>query len=145
MRLNVLVRMLGAFLCVGAVGEIAIALHPALLPREATAVPFMAAHQTSWLLRGWILGSNIVTFVCATTLVRFRRDRPQRWRQLRTATGTLALIAATGVLVSLVYLLPLRDGPARTASQLMLVSVVSAGLGLASVCALLFRHARRHL
>jgi hypothetical protein len=139
--------VLGGFLGLGATGEIVVALDPGLLPREATEIPFIAAHQTSWALRTWMLGSNAVNLVCAVTLVRSAlaiRRRPARgWRQLRVATGTLGGIALVGVLVCLPYLLPLPAGPMGEPSRFMLVSVVGAGGGLATLCLVLFGFAHR--
>ena len=138
---------LGGFLGLGATGEIVIALDPGLLPPEATEIPFIAAHQTSWALRTWVLGSNAVNLVCAVTLVRsalaIRRGHARGWRQLRVASAALAGIALVGVLVCLPYLLPLPAGPIGGSSRFMLVSVVCAGGGLATLCLVLFRFARR--
>ena len=106
----------------------------------------MAAHQTSCALRTWVLASNIVNLVCAITLVRsalaIRRRHPRGWSQLRIATGTLAGIALTGILVCLPYLLPLPAGRMRDPSQFMLASVVGGGAALATLCLVLFRFAR---
>ncbi|CAN5901962.1 hypothetical protein BH11MYX3_BH11MYX3_01790 [soil metagenome] len=138
---------LGGMLGLGATAEIVLALDPGLLPVEATKIPFMAAHQTSWALRSWVLGSNVANLICAVTLMRaaveIRRGHARGWRQLRAATGTLGIIAVVGVLVCLPYLLPLPVGPTSDASRFMLVSVVSAGGGLATLCLVLFRFARR--
>jgi len=124
-----------------------VALDPSLLPPEATEIPFMAAHQTSWALRTWVLGSNAANLISAVTLARsllaIRRGHARGWRQLRAATGTLAGIALVGVLVCLPYLLPLPAGPMGEASRFMLASVVCAGAGLATLCLLLFRFAHR--
>ncbi|MBA2541062.1 MAG: hypothetical protein H0V17_15590 [Deltaproteobacteria bacterium] len=138
---------LGGFLGLGATGEIVLALNPGLLPHEATEIPFMAAHQTSWVLRTWVLGSNVANLVCAVMLVRsaiaIRRGQARGWRLLRLATGTLGIVALVGVLVCLPYLLPLPIGPAGEASRFMLVSVVCAAAGLATLCLVLFRFAQR--
>jgi hypothetical protein len=138
---------LGGLLGLGATGEIVLALAPGLLPPEATAVPFMAAHQTSWLLRAWVLGSNVANLLCAVTMLRsaiaIRRGQARGWRQLRVATATLGGIALAGVLVCLPYLLPLPVGPRAEDARLMLVVVVSAGGGLATMCLLLSRFAHR--
>jgi hypothetical protein len=150
-RINRLLSMflfaLGGFLGLGATGEIVVALDPGLLPSEATQIPFMAAHQTSWALRTWMLGSNATNLICAVTLMRsalaIRRGHAGGWRQLRVATGTLGGIALVGVLVCLPFLLPLPTGPMSGPSRFMLVSVVGAGAGLATLCLVLFRFAHR--
>jgi hypothetical protein len=138
---------LGGFLGLGSTGEIVIALDPGLLPPETTAIPFMAAHQSSWALRAWMLVSNATNLVCAVTLARaalaIRRGQARGWRQFRVATGTLAGIALVGVPVCLPYLLPLPAGPLGGPSRFMLVSVVAAGVGLATLCLVLFRFAHR--
>lgn len=106
---------LGGFLAAGAMAEIVLALDPGLLPPEATEIPFMRAHQTSRVLRTWVLGSNVANLVCAVTLLRaataLGRDQARGWRQLRVASGTLAAVAVVGVLVCLPYLLPLPPDP----------------------------------
>jgi len=140
---------LGAFIGMGATGEIVVALAPDVLPREATAIPFMAAHQTSWLLRSWMLGSNAINIVCAILLIRsairIRRGDIRGWRQMRAATVTLAVIAFAGILVCLPYLLPLPAAPLRAPSLFMLASVVGAGAGLATLCLVLSRVARNKI
>ncbi|CAN5553837.1 hypothetical protein BH11MYX1_BH11MYX1_51490 [soil metagenome] len=151
MRANSLLRLgllgLGGVLGVGAIGEIVLALDPGLLPAEATVIPFMAAHQTSWALRTWVFGSNVVNLICAVTLVRatiaIGRGQARGWRQLRVATGAVGIVALAGVLVCLPYLLPLPVGAAGEGSTFMLVSVVSAGIGLATLSLLLARFAQR--
>jgi hypothetical protein len=144
-RLTMFVLALSGFVGLGAAGEIVLAIVPGVLPPEAAAIPFMAAHKTSWALRSWILGSNIANLACAVTMMRsviaIRRGRAPGWRKLRTASGALGGIALLGVLVCLIYLLPLPTGPKREPSRFMLISVVSAGAGLASVCLWLFRYA----
>ena len=139
--------VLGGFLCLGATGEIVVALDPGLLPREATEIPFMAAHQSSWVLRAWMLASNATNLIAAVTLARsalaIRRGQVRGFRMLVVATGTLGCIALAGIFVCLPFLLPLPTGPMAESSRFMLVSVVSAGAGLAMVCLLLFRYARR--
>jgi len=145
--LPVLLFALGGFLALGATGEIVIALDPALLPAEALEIPFMADHQTSWALRGWMLGSNLVNLACAVTLVRsaraLRRAEARGWRLLRVATGALAGTALVGIAVCLPHLLPLPAGPIGEPSELMLVSVVAAGLGVATMSLVLFGVAHR--
>jgi hypothetical protein len=140
---------LSATLCLGAIAEIVLAVHPGLLPSEAVAIPFIAAHQTSWPLRSWVLGSNVVNLVCAVTMMRsviaIRAGRAHGWRRLRAATGVLAGIAVVGVLVCLPYLLPLPTGPDAEPSRIMLSSVVCAGGGLAMLCTLLFRFANHRV
>ena len=145
--LAILVVALGGFLAVGATGEIAIAVDPALLPAEALEIPFIADHQTSLALRGWLLGSNLVNLGCAVTLVRsalaLRRGETRGWRLLRVATGALAGIALIGIVICLPHLLPLPAGPSGEASEMMLVSVVAAGLGVATMSLVLFGLAHR--
>jgi hypothetical protein len=145
--LSMFVFALAGFLGLGATGEIVAALDPGLLPPRATEIPLIAAHQTSSALRTWVLGSNAVNLICAVTLVRsalaIRRGRARGWRLLRVATGTLASVAVVGVLVCLPYLLPLPAGPMAGPSRFMLVSVVGASAGLATLCLVLFRLAHR--
>src|SRR4051794_2605583 len=98
----------GALLACGSVGEIVLAAHPALLPPEALAIPFMAAHRTSSVLRGWMIASNVVNFGCAVTFlwcapILWRRQA-RAWPRLRVAATLLGLVALAGIPVCLHFL-----------------------------------------
>jgi hypothetical protein len=128
----------GAMLVCGSIGEIVLAAHPALLPSEALAIPFIAAHRDSTALRAWMIASNVINLGCAATFVACApavwRRRARAWPPLRHAATTLALVALAGIPVCLHYLLPLDAGPARAGSIVMLASVLGAAAGLATVC-----------
>jgi len=147
--LTIAVLGFAAVLGLGASGEMVLALDPRLFPPEATAIPFIAAHQTSWALRSWMLGSNLLNLSCAVTFasaaLAIRRGQAHGWRRLRLAAAVLGSIALVGVPVCLGYLLPLPSGPAESESRFLLFSVVAASLGLATICAFLLRHATNAL
>jgi len=128
----------GVMLGCGSIGEITLAMHPSLLPPDALKIPFMAAHQTSWGLRGWMIGANLVNLACALTFlvaaVALLRHDARGWARLRAAAGVLGAVALVGVPVCLRYLLPIESGPGRDGSIVMLASVVGAAAGLAAFC-----------
>lgn len=128
--------MLFAFVVgMGAVAEIAVAIHPALLPTELDRLPFMAAHHTSPLLRTWILVSNAIDLACALVIAS-----ASTWRRVRTGARVLGAVAMCGIGVCLPFLLPLpSEGELRTVGVVMLASVIAASVGIAVACALIAR------
>jgi hypothetical protein len=138
---------LGGMLTMGSLMEITVAIHPALLPSEAIAIPFMALHRTSSVLRAWILAANAVNLFCALTFLRTgaalwrARAKGRDWGRLRAAATVLATIAILGVPVCLAFLLPLPAGPHAivAASRGLLLSIVAGAAGLTAVSLFLRR------
>lgn len=132
---------------VGAIAEIAVATHPALLPNDLDRLPFMAAHHTSPLLRAWILASNLVNLGCALTfafsIASIRRGVPT-WRRVRNGARVLRTVAICGVGVCLPFLLPLpSEEDARAVGIVMLTSVLAGSVAIAAACTLIVGAARR--